>query len=78
LHHERGGIRRRLAGERIPLDNIENFWSQARRHLGRYNGVPRQHLPLFLKECEWRFNFGSPGKLRAILESWARRSDRRR
>jgi len=22
----------------------------------RYNGIPKEQFPLFLKECEWRFN----------------------
>jgi transposase len=24
--------------------------------LRKYNGIPKHHFPLFLKECEWRFN----------------------
>ncbi|MFP6749474.1 MAG: IS1595 family transposase, partial [Alphaproteobacteria bacterium] len=24
------------------------------------NGVPKEHFPLFLKECEWRFNNPNP------------------
>jgi transposase-like protein len=38
------------------INGIENFWNQAKRHLRRCNGIPRQHFHLFLKECEWRFN----------------------
>ena len=45
------------------INGIENFWSQAKRHLRHYNGVPRKHFYLFLKECEWRFNVGSPKRL---------------
>jgi len=40
------------------VNGIENFWSQAKRHLRRYNGIPKKTFHLFLKECEWRFNFG--------------------
>ena len=36
--------------------NGENFWNQAKRHLRKFNGIPRQNFGLFLKECEWRFN----------------------
>ena len=39
------------------INGIENFWNQAKRHLRRYNGIPRQHFHLFIKECEWRFNY---------------------
>ncbi|MFN5173556.1 MAG: IS1595 family transposase, partial [Holosporaceae bacterium] len=36
------------------------FWNQAKRHMRKFNGIPQQHFNLFLKECEWRFNIGSP------------------
>ena len=42
------------------INGIENFWSQAKRHLRRFNGIPKEHFHLFLKECEWRFNNPSP------------------
>ncbi|MGB0935579.1 MAG: IS1595 family transposase [Alphaproteobacteria bacterium] len=42
------------------INGIENFWSQAKRHMRKFNGIPRNHFHLFLKECEWRFNIGSP------------------
>jgi transposase len=45
------------------INGIENFWNQAKRHLRKYNGVPKIHFHLFLKECEWRFNMGSPKQL---------------
>ncbi|MDX8382060.1 MAG: IS1595 family transposase, partial [Ghiorsea sp.] len=41
------------------INGIENFWNQAKRHMRKFNGVPRQHFELFLKECEWRFNLTS-------------------
>jgi len=45
------------------INGIENFWNQAKRHMRKFNGVPRNHFNLFLKECEWRFNMGSPKEL---------------
>jgi transposase len=42
------------------MNGIENFWNQAKRHLRRFNGIPREHFCLFLKECEWRFNHSDP------------------
>lgn len=45
------------------INGIENFWNQAKRHLRKYNGVPKQNFNLFLKECEWRFNIGDPKAL---------------
>ena len=38
------------------INGIENFWSQAKRHLRKFNGIPKEHFELYLKECEWRFN----------------------
>ena len=26
----------------------------------KFNGVPKEHFALFLKECEWRFNNNDP------------------
>ena len=42
------------------INGIENFWSQAKRILRKYNGIPKNNFNLFLKECEFRFNFGTP------------------
>ena len=53
------------------INGIENFWSQAKRHLRRYNGIPRAHFHLFLKECEWRFNERSARQRVALLTAWA-------
>jgi transposase len=55
------------------INGIENFWSQAKRHLRRFNGVPKESFPLFLQECVWRFNTGTPQEqlmaLRKLLRS---------
>ena len=45
------------------INGIENFWSQAKRHLRKFNGVPKQHFEIFRQECEWRFNMGPPDVL---------------
>jgi len=38
------------------INGIENFWNQAKRHMRKFNGIPKESFGLFLKECEWRFN----------------------
>lgn len=38
------------------INGIENFWNQAKRHLRKFNGIPKEHLEIHLKECKWRFN----------------------
>jgi transposase len=46
--------------EKNHINGIENFWNQAKRHLRKFNGIPKNNFNLFLKECEFRFNYGSP------------------
>ena len=50
------------------INRIENFWNQAKRHLRKFNGVPKDHFYLYLKECEWRFNNPDPVKQINILK----------
>src|SRR5579859_6817012 len=58
FHHRRINHRDAFVqGKHTHINGIENFWSQAKRHLRRYNGIPRHHFHLFLKEAEWRFNY---------------------
>lgn len=40
------------------INGVENFWNQVKRVLRKYNRINRKNFPLFLKECEFRFNFG--------------------
>ena len=55
------------------IDGIENFWNQAKRHMRRFNGIPRDSFPLFLEECEWRFNTPGPERQLRQLDQWARK-----
>ncbi len=52
------------------INGIENFWSQSKRHLRRYNGIPKEHFHLFIKECEWRFNYRPVAKMSTVLIKW--------
>ena len=56
------------------INGIENFWNQAKRHMRKFNGIPRQNFNLFLKECEWRLNIGTPSKLLVDLKSLLKES----
>ena len=49
-----------LADKQNHINGITNFWNQAKRHMRKFNGIPRKSFPLFLKECEWRFNNPNP------------------
>ena len=52
------------------INGIEIFWNQAKHVLRKYNGINRKSFPLFLKECEFRFNFGTPSQQLKILRDW--------
>jgi len=54
------------------INGIENFWNQAKRHLRKFNGVPREHFHLYLKECEWRFNNSDPLIQLKQLNQWVK------
>jgi len=55
------------------INGIENFWNQAKRHMRKFNGVPKEHFGLFLKECEWRFNNPNPQMQFKQLKQWAKK-----
>lgn len=66
VNHSRSFVGR--GGQHI--NGIENFWNQSKRVLRKYNGVPRRHFFLFLKECEFRFNYGTPRQQLQTLKTW--------
>ncbi len=77
FHHLRINHSELFADQRNHINGIENFWNQAKRHMRKYNGVPKHHFHLFLKECEWRFNGGSPKQLLRQLKQWIKLANKR-
>ena len=59
-----------FADKQNHINGIENFWNQAKRHLRKFNGIPRQNFGLFLKECEWRFNTQTAKAQLTQLNQW--------
>ena len=56
-HHVRINHSQTFAtSKRNHINGIENFWNQAKRHLRKFNCIPKETFHLYLKECEWRFN----------------------
>jgi transposase len=76
--HVRINHQEELADGARHINGIENFWNQAKRHLRKFNGVPKGSFPLFLQECVWRFNTGTPGKQLESLRKMFRRGATRR
>ena len=71
FHHHRINHSALFATGKNHINGIENFWNQAKRMLRKYNGIPKESFPLFLKECEFRFNYGTPKQQLTILKGWA-------
>ena len=57
-------------GKSNHINGIENFWNQSKRTLRKYNGIDKKNFHLFLKECEFRFNYGSPSNQLKTLRKW--------
>ncbi|SUU42523.1 Transposase and inactivated derivatives [Actinobacillus ureae] len=70
FHHERINHSEIFAERENHINGIESFWSQAKRVLRKYNGINRKSFPLFLKECEFRFNVGTPKMQLKTLRKW--------
>ena len=67
--HFRTNHSKLFADKKNHINGIESFWNQAKRHMRKFNGVPKEHFGLFLKECEWHFNNSDPP---LQLRQWVR------
>ena len=70
FHHHRINHSESFVEKKNHINGIENFWNQAKRVLRKYNGIDKHSFPLFLKECEFRFNYGTPAQQLATLGKW--------
>ena len=70
FHHRRINHSAEFADKHRHINGIENFWSQAKRHLRRFNGIKSVSFYWYLKECEWRFNGGDHQQLLKQLKYW--------
>ena len=70
FHHMRINHSKLFANKHNHINGIENFWNQAKRHLRSFNGIPRQHFHLYIKESEWRFNYRPVANLNKVLVKW--------
>ena len=68
--HYRINHSKEFAYRRNHINGIGNFWNPAKRVLRKYNGIDHKSFPLFLKECEFRFNFGTPSRQLQTLRDW--------
>ena len=76
FHHERINHSTLFADKQNHINGIENFWNQSKRHMRRFNGIPRQHFYWYLKECEWRFNGDGHKSLLRQLKRWYKQAQK--
>ncbi len=50
------------------INGVKNFWNQAKRHMRKFNRIPKAHFELYLKGCEWRFNTPSKKQKSIIIK----------
>jgi transposase-like protein len=53
VHHSEN----EFARGKCHVNGIESFWSFAKRRLAKFNGIASHKFLLYLKECEFRFNY---------------------
>jgi transposase len=70
FHHHRINPSEEFADWKNNINDIENFLNQAKRVLRKYNGIDRSSFPLFLKEREFQFNYGTPKEQLKTLKIW--------
>ena len=70
FRHYRINHSKLFADKRNHINGIENFWNQAKRHMRKFNGIPKEYFHLFLKECEWRFNNPTPKAQLSQIKQW--------
>lgn len=72
FYHERINHSELFAKAHNHINGIENFWNQSKRILRKYNGIDKKYFHLFLKECEFRFNYGTPKQQLKTLRLWCK------
>ena len=50
------------------INGIEGFWSYAKHIWYNYRGVSRYHLPMYLKEIEYRYNHKDDNVFKLLLK----------
>ena len=58
--------------QRISKRARERALPRRQAHLSRYNGIPKARFHLFLKETEFRFNYGTPSQQLRTLKRWVK------
>ncbi|MBT7449111.1 MAG: transposase, partial [Tateyamaria sp.] len=73
FHHFRINCSKLFADRHNHINGIEKLRNQAKRHMRKFNGVPKAQFGLYLKECEWRFNNSDPLVQLSQLKQWVKK-----
>ncbi len=73
FHHFRINHSERFADNQTHINGIESFWNQAKRHMRKFNGVPKAHFGLFLKNASGVLTTVTR-RLNSQLKQWVRRN----
>ena len=63
-----------LQNDKVILTALRTFGANqnvSKRHLRKFNGIPKEHFELYLKECKWRFNHGEIKVQISILKQFS-------
>jgi len=70
FHHVRINHSETFVEEKSHINGIENFWNQAKRHMRRYNGIPKAHFhPTEGKQFHCFLSSFDPKRVRMALQS---------
>lgn len=56
-HHRVFHSKNEFARGKSHVNGIESFWSFAKRRLAKFNGIASHKFLIYLKECEFRWNY---------------------
>ena len=57
-----------FANKQTHINGIERFWSFAKARLVKFHDISKSTLNLYLKECEFRFNYRNDNLYAIILK----------
>ena len=64
INHSKGFINKKG----VHIGTIESFWGHASGHLSLFKGLSRRNFPLYIKECEFRWNHKDRKEMLKILK----------
>ncbi len=70
FHHVRINHSHLFTDGQNHINRIENLWNQAKHWFRKYNGIPKDNFPSFLKKCEFQFSFASPAQQLQTPKNW--------